>query len=90
VPLLRTHELTTALTTTMTTVGLHDTSTYTTMDLYRAWSSYRPVTTDRATNCGDVAVGHALCDQVDDPQLGVGEAVPPRLCPRADGATLHT
>jgi hypothetical protein len=47
VPLLCTHELTTALTTTMTTVGLHDTSTYTTTDLYRAWSSYRPVTTDQ-------------------------------------------
>jgi hypothetical protein len=32
-PLLRTHELTTLLTTTMTTVGLPDTSTYTTTNL---------------------------------------------------------
>ena len=40
---------------------------------------------------GDVAVGRALCDQVDDPQLGVGEAVPAGFCPRlADDATLHT
>ena len=40
---------------------------------------------------GDVAVGHALCDEVDDFQLGVGEAVPARFCPRlADNATLYT
>src|ERR1700761_7940114 len=31
---------------------------------------------------GHVAVGHALCDQVDDPQLGVGEAVPAGFYPR--------
>ena len=40
---------------------------------------------------GDVAVGRALCDQVDHLELGVGEAVPARFCPRlADNATLHT
>ena len=40
---------------------------------------------------GDVAVGHALRDQVDHRELGVGEAVPARFCPRlADDATLHT
>ena len=31
--------------------------------------------------CGDGAVGHALCDQVDHLELGVGEAVPARFCP---------
>ena len=37
---------------------------------------------------GDVAVGNALCDQVDDLELGVGQAVPacsaPALRPNAD------
>ena len=40
---------------------------------------------------GDVAVGRALCDQVDHREFGVGEAVPARFCPRlADDAPLHT
>ena len=40
---------------------------------------------------GDRLVGDALSDQVDHLQLGVGEAVPARFCPRlADNATLHT
>jgi len=30
---------------------------------------------------GDVAVGHALCDQVDDLELGIGETVPARFRP---------
>ena len=39
---------------------------------------------------GGVAVGRALCDQVDDRELGIGEAVPARFCPRlADNATFH-
>ena len=41
--------------------------------------------------CGDVAVGRARRDEVDDRELGVGEAVPARFCPRsADNATVHT
>ena len=40
---------------------------------------------------GDGVVGRALGDQVDHLELGVGEAVPARFCPRlADNATLHT
>ena len=40
---------------------------------------------------GDVAVGHALRDEVDHRELGVGEAVPACFCPRrADNATLYT
>ena len=38
---------------------------------------------------GDIAVGHALRNQVDDPELGIGEAVPARFRPRlADDAPL--
>ena len=39
---------------------------------------------------GDVAVGRALRDRVDDLNLGVGEAVPARFRRLADNATLHT
>jgi hypothetical protein len=40
---------------------------------------------------GDAAVGRTLRDQVDDLELGVGETVPARFCPRvADDTTLHT
>jgi hypothetical protein len=40
---------------------------------------------------GDVAVGRALCDEVDDREFGVGEAVPARFCPRVrDDAPLYT
>src|ERR1700722_5276526 len=39
----------------------------------------------------DRAVRRALRNQVDDLELGVGEAVPARFCPRlADNATFHT
>jgi hypothetical protein len=38
----------------------------------------------------DPAVGRALCDEVDDRELGIGEAVPARFCPRArDDAPFH-
>ena len=41
--------------------------------------------------CGDRLVGGALGDQVDDRELGVGEAVPARFGPRlGDNAPLHT
>jgi hypothetical protein len=39
---------------------------------------------------GDIAVGHALRNQADDPELGVGETVPARFRPRlADDAPFH-
>ena len=39
---------------------------------------------------GDGAVGRALCDEVDDFEFGVGEAVPARFCPRVgDDAPFH-
>src|SRR3954451_16628431 len=39
----------------------------------------------------DRAVGRALCDEVDDLELGVGEAVPARFGPRLrDDAPFHT
>ena len=41
--------------------------------------------------CGDGLVGRALCDQVDNLELGVGEAVPTRFSPRvADNATFNS
>src|ERR1700757_4710550 len=40
---------------------------------------------------GDIAVGRAPCDEVDDLELGVGEAVPARFRPRLTGdAALDT
>ena len=39
---------------------------------------------------GDVAVGRALGDEIDDREFGVGEAVPARFCPRmGDDAPFH-
>jgi hypothetical protein len=46
VPLFR-REMTTVLTTTMTTVGLPDTLTYATIELVRVWSRHPPVRTDQ-------------------------------------------
>jgi hypothetical protein len=38
----------------------------------------------------DIAVDRALCDEIDDLELGVGKTVPTRLCPRvADDAAFH-